>query len=435
MLTYRAKTIVTMDGPPIDNGAVAIEDDRIAAVGRHAEVLSRGGEVTDLGEVVILPGLINAHCHLDYTSLRGLIAPQRSFADWIRQINGLRRELTEEDYLESIARGFAEAKRWGTTAIANVESMPTLLERMAPPPIRTWWFAELIDVQPRFSAGQMIEQALAAFREKEKWPGGFGLSPHAPYTASPELSRLAAETARQRGLLLTTHLGESREEMEMFRDGRGPLFELLKTLGRPMDDCGAGKTPLATMLDRGLLDEGWIVVHLNELAEEDFARSRARAALSHRALSAQQPLLSAPALCLASVARPRFQRLPWDRQSRKQLLAQPFRRNANLARHASLARSGTNPRDGNSEWRARPASGASAGQNPLRLSGRSDRAPDRGPLRRSLRKDYRLGRGSALGNDGRRPKSGQLGQILIFAFPFLIPEIVSALRIWPRSSS
>jgi cytosine/adenosine deaminase-related metal-dependent hydrolase len=68
------------------------------------------------------------------------------------------------------------------------------------------------------------------------------------------------------------HLAESEEEMEMFRDGRGRLFDFLQSLGRPMNDCGASKTPLAVMLDREPLDERWIVVHLNELTEDDFAR-------------------------------------------------------------------------------------------------------------------------------------------------------------------
>ncbi len=271
-LIYRAKTLVTMDGPPIDDGAIAVEGERIAASGRFADVRAQGGTVNDLGEVALLPGLINAHCHLDYTSLRGKIAPPRSFADWILQINGLRRDLSDEDYLESIARGFEEAKRWGTTTLANIESMPALLSRMAPPPLRTWWFAELIDVRPRLSAEEMIADSLTSFRNKQDWRGGFGLSPHAPYTASPKLTRLAAEAARQSNWLLATHLAESQEEMEMFQAGRGPLFELLQSLGRSMDDCGASKTPLAVMLEREMIDGRWIIVHLNELTEEDFAR-------------------------------------------------------------------------------------------------------------------------------------------------------------------
>ncbi len=272
-MIYRARTVVTMDGAPIENGAVAVDGDRITDVGHDHEVQARRtGPVTDLGEAVLLPGLINAHCHLDFTALCGAIPPQRSFADWILQINGLRRDLSDEDYLISIASGFVEARLWGTTTIANVESMPALLSRMSPPPLRTFWFAELIDVRPRLSPAEMVEDALTRFRGKEIWRGGFGLSPHAPYTVSPELTRLAREAAERNGTLLTMHIAESMEEMEMFREGRGRLFDLLQSLGRPMDDCREGKTPLAVMLDRETIDERWIVVHLNELTEEDFAR-------------------------------------------------------------------------------------------------------------------------------------------------------------------
>lgn len=273
MPIYRAKTVITMDGAPIHDGAVAVEGSRIADVGRYDELRARQtGAITDLGEVVLLPGLINAHCHLDFTALRGAIAPQRSFADWILQINALRRNLSEEDFLESIARGFSEARRWGTTTIANVESVPALLAHMRPPPLRTWWFAELIDVRTPLSAAQRVEDILACFEGKESWRGGFGLSPHAPYTVSPGLLLLAKEAAARNHMLLTMHVAESAEEMEMFRDGRGRLFDLLQSLGRPMEDCGAGKTPVAVMLDRGVIDERWIVVHLNELEEKDFAR-------------------------------------------------------------------------------------------------------------------------------------------------------------------
>jgi cytosine/adenosine deaminase-related metal-dependent hydrolase len=261
-----------MAGPPIDNGAVAIAGDQIVAVGPFEEVKGHGGELHDLGEVVLLPGLINAHCHLDFTSLRSMIEPQRSFADWIVQINQLRRQLSDDAYLQSIADGFAEAARWGTTTIANIESMPHLLQRMSPPPLRTWWFAELIDVRLQSSVEKMVEDSLAISKGKEDWPGGFGLSPHAPYTASSQLLRAASRAARTQNMPLTMHLAESREEMEMFRDGRGALFDLLRGLGRAMRDCGEGKTPVGLILDLNILDERWIVVHFNEVAEADFNR-------------------------------------------------------------------------------------------------------------------------------------------------------------------
>src|SRR5947209_7616246 len=86
-MIIRARIVVTMDGPPIENGAVAISGNRIVTVGSFDGVKARNsGEVVDLGEQALLPGLINAHCHLDYTCLRGRISAQKSFADWIRAI-------------------------------------------------------------------------------------------------------------------------------------------------------------------------------------------------------------------------------------------------------------------------------------------------------------------------------------------------------------
>jgi cytosine/adenosine deaminase-related metal-dependent hydrolase len=114
------------------------------------------------------------------------------------------------------------------------------------------------------------EQLIAQFSTIEKSElSKFGLSPHAPYTASETLVRRAIEIAGREHLLLTTHVAESEEEMLMFRDGKGPLFELLLELGRPMSDCGR-ETPLAFALRRCHFNSDWIVAHLNELANTDF---------------------------------------------------------------------------------------------------------------------------------------------------------------------
>src|SRR5437588_3906877 len=108
-MTVRARIVVTMDGPPIGNGAVAISGDRVVDVGNFDDVKAgNSGEVVDLGEKTLLPGLINAHCHLDYTCLRGKIPPQKSFTDWIRAINAAKAKLSPEDYIASINEGFAE---------------------------------------------------------------------------------------------------------------------------------------------------------------------------------------------------------------------------------------------------------------------------------------------------------------------------------------
>ena len=106
-MIIRARTVVTMDGAPIENGAVAVSGNEIVDVAKFDEIKSRNaGEIVDLGEQALLPGLINAHCHLDYTCLRGKIRPQKSFADWIRAINAEKAKLLPKDYLASINEGF-----------------------------------------------------------------------------------------------------------------------------------------------------------------------------------------------------------------------------------------------------------------------------------------------------------------------------------------
>src|SRR5213082_3411096 len=275
-MIVRARVVVTMDGPPIKNGAVVISGNRIVDIGTFPEISERhsGQELVDLGEQALLPGLINAHCHLDYTCLRGKIAPQKSFADWIRAINAEKAKLSEQDYLASIADGFAEAKRFGTTTIANLTAFPELVPQVNPP-IRTWWFAELIDVRNPNRTSDLVELAIDAMKRARDSGGGIGLAPHAQFTASANLYRRCEEIAQSENILLTTHLAEAREEMSMFQDASGPLYEFLKSIGRDMSDCGH-ETPFARFAKiagaragRALPTE-WIVAHLNELAESDF---------------------------------------------------------------------------------------------------------------------------------------------------------------------
>ena len=282
-MIIRGHTVVTMRGAPIDNGAVAVSGNRIVDVGRFDDIKTRNaGHIVDLGEQALLPGLINAHCHLDYTCLRGKISRQNSFTDWIRAINAEKSHLSPDDFLASINDGFKEAKRFGTTTIANLTAFRELISQVQPP-IRTCWFVELIDVRAPIDLECADISALLKRRHVAALQSS-GLAPHALFTASKDLFRRCEEMARREHVLLTMHLAESREEMEMFRHASGPLYEFIKSIGRPMDDCG-NETPLELFLD--LIGSGgspnrtqaievnrpylsWIVAHLNELTEKDF---------------------------------------------------------------------------------------------------------------------------------------------------------------------
>ena len=271
-MIIRARIVVTMDGPPIENGAVAISGDRIIDVGKFAEVERRNsGKVLDLGDQALLPGLINAHCHLEYTCLRGKIPRQDSFTEWVRTINAQKAKLSAEDYLASMREGFAEVKRFGTTTIANLEAFPEVIAKIEEP-IRTWWFAELIDVREPKRAREIVDMAVDSLKAAKNW----GLAPHALFTASANLFRRSEEVSRAENILLTTHLAESAEEMSMFGRASGPLYKFMKEIGRDMDDCGS-TTPLSVFLKLPGVggrvlphkDRAWIVAHLNDLTETD----------------------------------------------------------------------------------------------------------------------------------------------------------------------
>jgi cytosine/adenosine deaminase-related metal-dependent hydrolase len=270
-MIIKARVVVTMDGPPIPEGAVLIDGNRIVRVGRAAEFSFAGQEpVIELPDLALLPGLINAHCHLDYTMMRRAISPPPSFTSWIERLNALKRSLDNDDYRAAIARGFEELKRWGTTTVCNIEAFPELMPHMPPSPIRTWWFYEMIDIRHRLTTDDVVAGALMFFQHRDDSIGGFGLSPHAPYTASTQLYQLANKCASTMHMPLMTHLAESREELDMFCNGHGDLYELMRSLNRPMGDCGKGP-PFSRLWQSGAIDSSWLLTHMNELTEADIA--------------------------------------------------------------------------------------------------------------------------------------------------------------------
>lgn len=295
MKTLRARLVLPMCSPPVEDGAVRVDGGKIVAVGRWEDLRSDGAQ--DLGEAVLLPGLINAHCHLDYTVMRGAILPQPDFSSWVRRLNELKRTLSDDDYLRSIADGFAESKRWGATSVFNIESFPELMVRMPQPPIRVWWFYELLDIRNRIHTEDVVAGALTFFDRHPGWLGGFGLSPHAPYTTSARLYELVRFCCEKYSMPWMTHLAETEEEFEMFVKGTGTLHGFLKNLGRSMNDTG-GMTSLARLFSHDVVPHGGILTHMNCLAESDYALLRERAGDLH--------VVHCPG-CHAYFQRPRFE--------------------------------------------------------------------------------------------------------------------------------
>jgi len=128
-LLFRARVVLPVSQPPIREGAVLVSGERIAAVGRWRDLSAHNRRQTiDLGEAVLMPGLVNAHCHLDYTDMAGQFPPPKVFSDWLKLITETKAGWSYSDYAQSWLNGARMLVRTGTTSVADIEAVPELLQ-------------------------------------------------------------------------------------------------------------------------------------------------------------------------------------------------------------------------------------------------------------------------------------------------------------------
>jgi aminodeoxyfutalosine deaminase len=269
-LLLRARVVLPVSRAAIQDGAVLISGRRVSAVGRWRDLSATHRKGTlDLGERVLMPGLVNAHCHLDYTDMAGQFPPPKVFSDWLKLITEAKSGWGYSDYAESWLRGAHMLVRTGTTSVADIEAVPQLLPEVRnATPLRVFSFLEMIGIKGLRQPREIVEEAVKQIDAHKVRRGGLGLSPHAPYSTVPELLRLSAETARRRKWRVTTHVAESALEFEMFRHGRGPMFDWLQRSGRDMSDCGR-HSPVRHLDRCGALHESVLAAHVNYLAKGD----------------------------------------------------------------------------------------------------------------------------------------------------------------------
>ena len=271
-MILRARVVLPVTRPPIDDGAVLISGNRIRTVCGWRDLTVRGGEqVLELGDTVLLPGFVNAHCHLDYTDLAGEIPATKLFTDWIKSITTAKAGQIYADFAQSWLRGAHMLLQTGTTTVADIETVPELLpEVWLATPLRVFSFLEMTGVKSRREPRVILDDAVRNIESLPVSRGGAGLSPHAPYSTMPELLRLSAATAREKGWRLVTHVAESDLEFEMFLHARGEMFDWLQRNERDMSDCGLG-SPVQHLERHGYLADNLLAVHVNYLAPGDAA--------------------------------------------------------------------------------------------------------------------------------------------------------------------
>jgi len=246
---------------------VCVRGGAIQDLGTFAEVARRWprAEVEDLGEVVLMPGLVNAHCHLDYTGMAGMIAPTANFADWIKAMLAVKAQWSYSEYADSWVKGARQLLASGCTTAADIEAVPELLpDAWNATELRVQSFLEMTGVRSGDKPESIFKQTLALLNQLDPRAS---LSPHALYSTPPALMRRVADWMRESKRPVAIHLAESEAEWNMYQNHSGPLFDWLKGQ-RPMEDCG-GRSPIQQAHQLGLLQPNLLAIHCNYLAAGD----------------------------------------------------------------------------------------------------------------------------------------------------------------------
>jgi len=259
-----ADWVLPIEGPPIEGGAVSIEEGRIAAVGR-ADELGRGRHYDD---AVIIPGFVNAHSHLEYAVYAGFGDSLTDFAEWIRLHTERKRRIGWDEYTAIARLGAAECLRSGVATVGDCSFSGAAAVAMDELGLGGIAYLEVFGADPDESLDQFEElrsRAAGHFGERVR----LGISPHAPYSISPAVYHACAEL----GVPIATHISESESEVQYLRDGGG-AWEAITWLVDPPRTTGARLLAREGLLGPNVLAAHCVVVEPDEialLAEHDVA--------------------------------------------------------------------------------------------------------------------------------------------------------------------
>ncbi len=253
---------------------MSIADGRIESIGTRQATDS----ATDLGNAAILPGLVNAHTHLEFSDLSSPLAPgATTFTDWLREVIAYRRGRTDPERRAAVIDGLAACRRHGTTCVGEIATAGWPLDVFSDPatPCAATIFFENIGLRT-----ERAEEAYKASRTHVALDATgdmhLGLSPHAPYSVQPALVKRLASLSAVASIPLAMHLAETLDELELLQTSGGPLHELLVELDAwqpdaiPRDSAPIDYLRLLSTAHRTL------VVHGNYLSDEEIAFIAAR---------------------------------------------------------------------------------------------------------------------------------------------------------------
>lgn len=286
MQVYTAQHLLPIASPAVRDGAVAVDDGRIVHAGPRDEVLKSVPEQTpvhELGPAVILPGLVNAHTHLELSWMGAESLPRGDYVEWLRAMLDLRERADPKKAREAAEEALKSIVERGTVAVGDVGNEGWAAPVVARSPLHGILFYELYGLR----AGQaetMLKDAaerLQQISEDSDVSAAadrlcLALTPHAPHTTSVALLRALAGRAAASGEPLSIHVAESPAEIALLADGTGPLADLYRERG--FTDEGwqpPGRTPIEHLKRLGVLSSHTLAVHCVHLDKPDHSSLQA----------------------------------------------------------------------------------------------------------------------------------------------------------------
>jgi aminodeoxyfutalosine deaminase len=287
VIRYHAAWIVPIAEPAIRDGWVAVDRGRIVAYGAPGPSgrrgLADGAREIDLGSVVVLPGLVNAHTHLELSYLHDEVPPASQFVTWIRAVMAARRQHPVPDapeIVEAVVRAIDDSLACGTALVGDISNTLVSVAPLSRSALSAVVFYELI----RFNApdpGHFVEQARRQIEGLARSDRvRVTLAAHAPYSVAPLVLRAIRRAVdRDPFAPCSIHLAESVEEVEFIRSGDGPWRELLEEVGAwdpawvPPD-----RSPVEFLDESGFLGARVLAVHGVQMTPSDLERLAARGA-------------------------------------------------------------------------------------------------------------------------------------------------------------
>jgi 5-methylthioadenosine/S-adenosylhomocysteine deaminase len=285
---YRADWVLPVTAAVQPDGGVVIgPDGRILAVGPAPRLVADfpDAAVVDMGRSIIMPGFVNCHSHLEYTSFRGIL-DDAEFGDWIISLVDVKASLTPEEYLVSARLGALEAVSSGITTIADTSYGATTLEAAGAAGLRGRVYLEVFGVDDAHFDDTMadVERRVDGARDAAPATLDVGLAPHAPYTVSSRLYQAVSALARERGLKVMSHVAESRDELTYIRSGSGKFaHDYREKMGwERMLVQPYGVTPIKYLQQWNVLHDDFLAVHCVNVTRDDIRILRdKRVAVAH----------------------------------------------------------------------------------------------------------------------------------------------------------